>query len=86
MSPLFTEQAKRRAGELGVGDQATFIHGDAAGFVSDDKVDVAACIGATWIGAGVAGTIELLARSLHPGGIILIGLFGATGWIFSAAT
>src|SRR5690606_4528942 len=29
--------------------------------------------GATWIGGGVAGTIELLAKSLRPGGIILIG-------------
>jgi SAM-dependent methyltransferase len=73
MSRLFTEQAKRRAEELGVADQVTFIHGDAAGFVSDEKVGVAACLGATWIGGGVAGTIELLAQSLRPGGIILIG-------------
>lgn len=73
MSQLFTEQAKRRAVELGVTDQARFIHGDAAGYVSDEKVDVAACLGATWIGGGVAGTIELLTRSLRPGGIILIG-------------
>jgi SAM-dependent methyltransferase len=73
MSRLFTEQAKRRAEELGVADQVGFIHGDAAGHVSDEKVDVAACIGATWIGGGVAGTIELLARSLRTGGIILIG-------------
>ena len=73
MSPLFTEQAKRRAEELGVADQVTFIHGDAAGYVSDEKVDVAACVGATWIGGGVSGTIELLARSLRTGGIILIG-------------
>jgi len=73
MSQLFSEQAKLRAVELGVDDQVTFIHGDAAGFVSGEKVDVAACIGATWIGGGVAGTIELLARSLRPGGIILIG-------------
>ncbi|HPC09138.1 MAG TPA: class I SAM-dependent methyltransferase, partial [Smithella sp.] len=73
MSRLFTEQAKHRAEELGVADQVTFIHGDAAGFVSDEKVDVAACLGATWIGGGVAGTIELLAQSLKPGGIILIG-------------
>src|SRR5262249_31362572 len=36
-------------------------------------VDVAACIGATWIGSGVAGTIELLERSLRPGGLMLIG-------------
>jgi SAM-dependent methyltransferase len=73
MSQLFTEQAKLRAEELGVADQVKFIHGDAAGFVSDEKVSVAACLGATWIGGGAAGTIELLTRSLRAGGIILIG-------------
>ncbi|MFA5411494.1 MAG: class I SAM-dependent methyltransferase [Candidatus Omnitrophota bacterium] len=73
MSQLFTEQAKLRAEELGVADKVKFIHGDAAGYVSDEKVGVAACVGATWIGGGVAGTIELLARSLRSGGIILIG-------------
>jgi len=73
MSRLFTEQAKLRAEELSVAHQVKFIHGDAAGYVSDEKVRVAACIGATWIAGGVAGTTELLARSLKPGGIILIG-------------
>ncbi|NLE95144.1 MAG: class I SAM-dependent methyltransferase [Dehalococcoidia bacterium] len=73
MSQLFTEQARLRAEELGVADRVTFIHDDAAGYVSAEKVDVAACVGATWIGGGVAGTIELLAQSLRPGGVILIG-------------
>jgi len=73
MSQLFFAQAKFRAEELGVADRVEFIHGDAAGYVADEKVGVAACIGATWIGGGVAGTIELLAKSLLPGGIILIG-------------
>ncbi len=73
MSQLFTEQAKLRAIELGVADQVKFIHGDATGYVVDEKVSVAACLGATWIGGGVAGTIQLLARSLRSGGIILIG-------------
>lgn len=73
LSVLFTEQAIARAAELGVSDQVSFIHGDAAGYVAADKVAVAACIGATWIGGGVAGTIALLARSLRPGGVILIG-------------
>ena len=73
LSQLFTEQAKRRAEELGVADRVKFIHGDAAGYVSEEKVDVAACVGATWIGGGFAGTIELLARSLRSGGIMLIG-------------
>ena len=73
MSQLFTDQAKLRAEELGVANRVEFIHGDAAGYVADEKVDVAACLGATWIGGGVAGTIELLAESLRAGGIILIG-------------
>jgi SAM-dependent methyltransferase len=73
MSQLFSEQARVRADELGVADRLRFIHDDAAGYVADEKVDVAACVGATWIGGGVAGTIELLARSLRTGGIILIG-------------
>lgn len=73
MSELFSEQAKQRAEELGVTDRVSFIHDDAAGYVSDEKVDVAACVGATWIGGGVGGTIDLLAKSLHDGGLILIG-------------
>ena len=73
MSQLFTAQARLRAEELGVADQVRFIHGDAAGFVSDEPAGVAACLGATWIAGGVVGTIELLAQSLRPGGTILIG-------------
>ena len=73
MSPLFTAQAQLRARELGVADRVTFVHGDAAGYVADAKVGVAACVGATWVGGGVGGTIELLAKSLQDGGLILIG-------------
>jgi len=73
MSRLFTEQAKLRAEELGVADRVEFIHGDAAGYVADEKVGLAACLGATWIGGGVVGTIELLAKSLRSEGIILLG-------------
>lgn len=73
MSSLYSEQARQRAEELGVAHQVRFIHGDATGYVADEKADVAACVGATWIGGGVAGTIELLARSLRTGGVILIG-------------
>nr|WP_174506707.1 class I SAM-dependent methyltransferase [Acinetobacter sp. Marseille-Q1620] len=73
MSQLFHTQAKLRAEELAVVNQVGFIHDDATGYIATEKVDVAACIGATWIGGGVAGTIELLDKSLLAGGIILIG-------------
>ncbi|AVZ38179.1 MULTISPECIES: cyclopropane-fatty-acyl-phospholipid synthase family protein [unclassified Dietzia] len=73
ISTAFTEAARARAAELGVADRVEFIHGDAAGHVADEPVDLAACVGATWIGGGVAGTTELLDRSLRPGGVMLIG-------------
>lgn len=73
MSASFSEKAKLRAEQLGVADKVQFIHDDASGYIHADKVDVAACVGATWIGGGVAGTIQLLEKSVKPGGIILIG-------------
>lgn len=73
ISTVFTEQARARAAELDVTDRVTFVHADASGFVSREPVDLAACVGATWIGGGVDGTVELLNRSLRPGGVMLIG-------------
>lgn len=73
ISTAFLAKAEARAEELGVADRVDFVHGDAAGHVADEPVDVAACIGATWIGGGTAGTVELLQRSLRPGGLMLIG-------------
>lgn len=73
ISTAFTARAQARAAELGVGGLVRFVHGDAAGHVAERPVDLASCVGATWIGGGVAGTVELLARSLRPGGLMLIG-------------
>jgi len=73
ISTAFIGAARARAIELDVADRVTFIHGDAAGYVAERPVGVASCIGATWIGDGVAGTVELLRRSLSPGGIMLVG-------------
>jgi SAM-dependent methyltransferase len=73
ISTVFLDAARRRAAELGVPDRVSFVHGDAAGHVAATPVDVAACVGATWIGGGVAGTLDLLERSLRPGGTVLVG-------------
>jgi SAM-dependent methyltransferase len=73
ISSVFIEGARARAAELGMADRVRFEHGDAAGYVADDPVDVASCLGATWIANGVLGTIDLLSRSIHRGGLILIG-------------
>lgn len=71
--PPFLAAAHDRAQELGVSESVRFVHDDAAGHVADEPVDVACCIGATWIGDGPIGTLRLLERSLRPGGVALIG-------------
>jgi SAM-dependent methyltransferase len=73
ISTVFLAAARARASELGVADRLDFVHADASGYVAAEPVDIAACIGATWIGNGVAGTVDLLRRSLKPGGTMLIG-------------
>ena len=71
LSTVFVADARERAAALGV--EVTFVQGDASGYVADEPVDVASCIGATWIGGGVVGTLDLLGRSLKPHGIALVG-------------
>jgi SAM-dependent methyltransferase len=73
LSSLFTRLARERAVELGVEDQVSFVHADATGWVSDEPVDVAACLGATWIADGAVGTLDLLSRSVRPRGLLLVG-------------
>lgn len=73
ISTVFLGKAQARSDELGVADRVSFVHDDASDYVSAEPVDVAACIGATWIGDGVAGTVALLRRSLRPGGLMLVG-------------
>ncbi len=73
LNPDFIAVARARADELGVGDAVLFVEADASGYVADEPVDVAACVGATWIGGGVPGTLDLLSRSLKPGGMMLVG-------------
>lgn len=73
ISTAFTDSAMTRSIELGVSDRVTFVHDDASSYVAEHPVDVAACLGATWIGEGPLGTIDLLERSLLPGGMVLIG-------------
>jgi len=73
ISTIFVDAARARAVQLGVEDRVTFVHGNAAAYVASTPVDIAACIGATWIGNGAAGTLGLLERSVRPGGILLVG-------------
>jgi len=74
LSPVFLGAAVARSAELGVADRLTFVQGDAGTYEPERRAfDVAACIGASWIGGGLAGTIDLLRPAVGAGGTILIG-------------
>jgi SAM-dependent methyltransferase len=74
LSPVFLAAAVARARELGVADRVVFLQGDASTYEPDaGAYDVAACIGATWIGGGLAGTADLLRPAIGRTGRILLG-------------
>lgn len=74
MYPPFLDAARARATQLGVEAWVRFIEADAAdpGDVGED-FDVVSCIGATWIGGGLSGTLELMRRRARPGAWLLVG-------------
>jgi SAM-dependent methyltransferase len=74
ISEVFLTAARERAAELGVCERVSFVRGDAAGYEAERAAyDIVSCLGASWIGGGLAGTIELLRPALRPGGLMLIG-------------
>ena len=79
ISEVFLAAARARAAELGVGDRVRLEQGD-AGKVPLERgaYDVVSCIGATWIGGGLRGTVELMLPALRAGGV---GLVGEPYWI-----
>ena len=75
VSTVFLAAAAERAEELGVASSVQLVEADATAFAatSDELFDVVSCIGATWIGGGLVGTLRLMAPRLRPGGTMLVG-------------
>jgi hypothetical protein len=66
--------ADARARELGVDRAVQFVHGDAAVYPAEPAAfDVVSCIGATWIGGGLAGTLRLMQPPVRSDGWLLVG-------------
>lgn len=73
LSEVFLAAARDRAAELEVTDRVSFEQGDAGRYQASERFDVVSCLGATWIGDGLAGTIELMRPAVAPGGLLVIG-------------
>jgi SAM-dependent methyltransferase len=74
LSEVHVAAARARAAHLGVADRVRFEQAEASTVeVEPGSFDAVACIGATWIGGGLAGTADLMRPALAPGGLLLIG-------------
>ncbi|MFI6315866.1 SAM-dependent methyltransferase [Nonomuraea sp. NPDC050556] len=74
ISRVFLDAARQRAAELDVSDRVTFVEADAGSYQpSPEAFDLVSCIGATWIGGGTAGTLDLMRPALRPDGLALVG-------------
>ncbi|MBK5331462.1 MAG: methyltransferase domain-containing protein [Ilumatobacteraceae bacterium] len=75
ISEVFLAAAHQRAVELGVDDRVTLVHADATAYAAevDEQFDLVSCIGATWIGNGLVGTLELMRPRMKSGGLIAVG-------------
>ncbi|MHB8624576.1 MAG: SAM-dependent methyltransferase [Aggregatilineales bacterium] len=74
ISPVFLAAAKQRAAELSVADRVTFLEADAGHYIAEAaKFDVVSCLGATWIGGGLVGTLRLMSVPLKADGLLLVG-------------
>ncbi|MEV0595284.1 SAM-dependent methyltransferase [Nonomuraea cavernae] len=74
ISKVFLAAARDRAHELGVSEQVTFVEADAGEYKDEPRTyDIVSCLGATWIGDGLLGTLDLMRPPLSAGGLALVG-------------
>lgn len=71
--PPFISAATARATSLGVANRLDFRAADGAVHGESRAFDAVACLGATFIGGGFAGCLELMRSALRTGGTMLVG-------------
>ena len=70
----YVDIARERAVELGVDHTVQFVHDNASTYAAPPgSFDVVSCIGATWIGGGLPGTLRVMRPSVRDDGWLLVG-------------
>ena len=74
MSPYEIAVARERSAARAPAAELTIIEGDAAEHAPEPaSVDLAVCLGASWIWGGHRGTLQALRGFTRPGGLVLVG-------------
>ena len=80
ISAVFLHAACERAQALHCDDRVMFVEADAAQYpIAAGAFDIVSCIGATWIGGGLVGTLERMRPGLRDRDSVL--LVGEPYWI-----
>jgi SAM-dependent methyltransferase len=75
ISTVFLQAARERARELEVSEKIMLVEGDAADYPEEHhQFDIVSCIGATWIGGGLVGALNLMRPALkNERSLLLVG-------------
>jgi len=75
ISPFYIADAERRLRARAPDAAITFTEMDGADFRPDEphSLDVASCIGASWVYGGHGETLEALVSMVRPGGSVIVG-------------
>ncbi|MFC2112673.1 SAM-dependent methyltransferase [Bacteroidota bacterium] len=75
ISPFYIADAERRLGARASGVGITFTQMNGADFRPDEphSLDLASCIGASWIFGGHTGTLDALISMVKPSGWVIVG-------------
>ncbi len=70
----FHSAADHRVHDAGLGSLIELVHADAREFPAGvERFDVAMCLGASFVWAGLAGTLAALTAAVRPGGFVAVG-------------
>ena len=72
-SPYCIEDCKKQKEIRAPDAEIEYLLMDGKDFKSEEKFDLASCIGASWIWGGIRGTLKALSDLTKPGGLIILG-------------
>lgn len=75
LSPITIEEARERVAARGLSGRIELLHMDGGDYEPDRGagLDLASCIGGSWVYGGHRGTLEALGSMAQPGGLVLVG-------------
>jgi SAM-dependent methyltransferase len=75
LSPVTYEEARKNVSARKLTDRIELLNMDGGKYEPDrpETLDMASCIGGSWIYQGHRGTLEALSKMVRPGGLVLVG-------------